>query len=185
VSDQWVLYDERSAQKTVDRWPCAGIGTWDLTVYARQVYVTSLIRRHVILKLGDEFEFWTVHVVFETREYTQFVVRRKCCSVSGEGLRSCLMWRPTPLWRLSVLTQSSTTSPPCDISEVLIANGVTLKDRTSFQAIMTLLLLSVHLSVKSGFPVDFFPVQSATHNVYPPIVVQQASSSYRQNKFMV
>lgn len=56
------------------------------TVYARQVYVTILIRRHVVLKLGDEFEFPTVHVIFETREYTQCVVWRKCCSVLGRRL---------------------------------------------------------------------------------------------------
>lgn len=84
------------------------------------------------------------------------------------------------------MTQSL-TSPRCDISEVRIVNGVILKDRTSFQAIMTLFLLSVHLSVKSGFPVDFAPIQSATHNVSPPIVahVQQTSSSHKQNKLMV
>jgi hypothetical protein len=80
------------------------------------------------------------------------------------------------------MTQSSTTSPPCDISEVRIVNGFILKGRTSFQAIITFLLLSVHLSVKSGFPVYFAPIQSATHNVSPPTVahVQQTSSSYRQ-----
>jgi len=30
-------------------------------------------------------------VIFETGEYTQYVVGRKCCSVLGEGLRSKLI----------------------------------------------------------------------------------------------
>jgi hypothetical protein len=110
-----------------------GTGTGEVSVCPVQDYVTIRSSRHLVLKLGDEFEFWTVNLVFETAEYTQCVMEGKCCAVYRSSERCQDRQYP---WLLAIMMRTSTLNVLCTISEVRIVNAVILKDRTSFQTVM-------------------------------------------------